>query len=205
MFQVYGTFPPGSRNSKEKRMTREGDREEQRLISRLRAGSEEAIAAIYRRCSGPVYRFALHMTGKASLAEDITHETFLELLSNNRSFDPGKGALLGWLLGVARNKTRRAMREVFGSEPMEESEAQELAVGEDILSEFTRQERIASLRQAIATLPPHLREVVLLCEMQELGYSEAAEIIKCPVGTVRSRLHRAKSMLISKLNARCPA
>jgi RNA polymerase sigma-70 factor (ECF subfamily) len=62
---------------------------------------------------------------------------------------------------------------------------------------------VESLWLAIESLPPSYREVVLFCEMQELSYIEAAQALNCPVGTVRSRLHRARAMLVSKMQSRC--
>ena len=200
---ISGTFFLPLRNTTQSRMKRPFEHDDQILIGRVRAGREDAVAAVYARCSGPIYRFVLHMTANASLAEEITQETFLELLSRNVCYEAEKGSLLGWLLGVARNKARSVLREAFDFDSIDETDTDEFAREHDILGEFTKKEVVASLRQAIASLPPAYREVVLLCEMQELGYTEAATILECPVGTVRSRLHRAKRMLVLKLKSRC--
>jgi RNA polymerase sigma-70 factor (ECF subfamily) len=177
--------------------------DDEALVRRMLAGREDAFTEIYTRCSGPVYRFALHMTGQTSLAEEITQETFVYLFSNGRAFNALRGSLLSWLLGIARNLSRRAIGSLIETEPLDESVAQEPAPAIDLLAEFTRRELIDSLWQAIASLPPAYREVVLLCEMQELSYQDAATALACPVGTVRSRLHRARAMLVSKLQSRC--
>jgi RNA polymerase sigma-70 factor, ECF subfamily len=177
--------------------------EDESLIRHMLCGREDAFSALYGRCSGPVYRFALHMTSNASTAEEITQETFLYLLANARAFDPARGSLLSWLLGIARNLCRRAIGTLAQSEPLDEVLDCESSSESDLLGEFARRELIDSLWHAIGSLPPAYREVVLLCEMQELNYTEAATALNCPVGTVRSRLHRARSMLVCKLRSRC--
>jgi len=72
------------------------------------------------------------------------------------------------------------------------------------LGDLTRGEGVESLRKAILALPPHYREVVVLCDLNEMDYAGAAEILGCAVGTVRSRLHRARELILKKLCARGP-
>lgn len=78
---------------------------------------------------------------------------------------------------------------------------QELAALDDPLSDFTRNETVEAVRQAVLSLPEHYREVVVLCSLHEMSYEQAAAVIDCPVGTVRSRLNRARAMLIEKLHS----
>jgi hypothetical protein len=68
-----------------------------------------------------------------------------------------------------------------------------------VLDSLTRAETIDAVRTAVQSLPPPYREAVVLCELQEMGYADAAEIVGCPIGTIRSRLHRAKALLTAKL------
>src|SRR5579884_2583642 len=180
-------------------MSNRAEASDEQLIRRLLRGNENAFTAIYRKSSGPVYRFALHMTGDPSAAEEITQETFLFLLANAGAFDPGRGSLMCWLLGVARNHSRRALGALNEIEQLDDSPACDPAADSDPLGEFTRRELIDAVRRAIGSLPAALREVVILCELQELDYREAAAVLACPVGTVRSRLHRARALLVSKL------
>ena len=172
------------------------------LLRRSWRGEEEAFAILYRRHHGAVYRFALQMSGQSALAEEVTQEVFLLLMSGS-AYDPKKGALPAFLYGVARNLVLQALRRerVFGSNI--EDAAGELsepaAPDEDLLSGLTRAEEAEMLHQAILSLPEPYREAVVLCELHELDYLEAAEIVGCPVGTVRSRLHRARVLLAWKL------
>jgi RNA polymerase sigma-70 factor, ECF subfamily len=75
----------------------------------------------------------------------------------------------------------------------------ELAVVQDPLDDLTQKERIEALRRAVVTLPRRYREVVVLCDLEEVDYADAAAALGCPIGTVRSRLHRARGLLLEKL------
>ena len=132
------------------------------------------------------------------------------LMCESRQYQPERGPLLAYLYGVARNHVLRHLERdrayVESIDDPDSEAADQMASGDDVLGDLTRGERIQLLRQAILKLPPLYREVVVLCELHELDYTEAAAILGCPVGTVRSRLHRARTLLIWKLRAceRCP-
>ena len=177
-----------------------------RLYQAALAGEEAAFTALYRRWQGSVYRFALRLSNSASIAEDVTQEAFLALLDADSRFDPAKGSLSSYLYGIARNQVLRRMAKERLFRPMdEETEGSDLGTAlqvpltPDPLGDLTHQERLASLYRAIDALPLRYREVVLLCELEELGYAETAQALGCPEGTVRSRLHRARALLLEKL------
>jgi RNA polymerase sigma-70 factor (ECF subfamily) len=171
------------------------------LLRLMMAGNEDAFGQLYDRWSAPVYRFALHMSGDQHLAEDVTQETFIAVIRRPAMFDETRGAVGSWLLGIARNLTRRALGAVPDDVVLDD--AAECAATSDILCDLTRRETIEAVRQAVASLPAVYREVVVLCDLQEMDYRDTAAVLDCPVGTVRSRLHRARSMLVEKLQARC--
>jgi RNA polymerase sigma-70 factor (ECF subfamily) len=167
-------------------------------------GDESAFSMLYRRRQAGLYRFAVQMCGSESVAEDVTQEVFMALLSEAHRFDPARGALSSFLYGVARNQVLRRLEKerafvAMGDEPEERSDNARASAGEDPLSLLTRGERVETVRQAVLALPLHYREVVVLCELQELSYAEAANVLGCAVGTVRSRLHRARSLLCDRL------
>jgi len=201
------------------------------LLRRMVAGDEGAFTLLYRRKHPAIYRFALHMSGNAAIAEDVTQEVFMTLIRDAKRFDPERGTLGGFLFGIARNHLRRRWEQERHSVPLPES-ADELDVimsrgsashmggrngasgngngngnghgagGSAYLmhrDDFATLENVTRVRQAIATLPENYREVVVLCELDELSYEEAAAALDCPVGTVRSRLHRARAILVEKL------
>ena len=179
---------------------------DEELLRLTRSGDETAFVALYRRRQGGIYRFALRMSGSESVAEDVTQEVFLHLVRDNGKFDATRGTFQSYLFGIARNQVlRRIERErpfLALVNPEEETEAppiEGLIVPGDILGDLTRRETIESVRQAVLALPAHYREVVVLCDLHELSYQEAAEILSCAIGTVRSRLHRARAILVERL------
>jgi RNA polymerase sigma-70 factor (ECF subfamily) len=165
------------------------------LLEQALTGAEDAFTALYRRRQGGVYRFALQMTGSAALAEDVTQETFLALLLHGTRYDQARGTVASFLYGIARNLVLRRL----DRRPGAELEIEECAGPEDLLEDLTRRESIEQVRQAVLNLPPVFREVVVLCDLQDSSYEEAAMALDCPVGTVRSRLSRARAMLARKL------
>ena len=174
------------------------------LVRSMLAGDEEALALLYRRRQGGVYRFALQMSGSKSIAEDVTQEVFLFLMRDGHVFDPARGALSSFLLGVARNHVLRRLRVDQLLAPLDDDADDELPslhATSDFcpLEDLTRAETIESVRKAVLSLPAKYREVVVLCELQDVSYVETAEILGCAIGTVRSRLHRARALLMEKL------
>src|SRR5919205_502827 len=136
-------------------------------------------------------------------------ETFMVLMRDGANFDAGRGSVAAYLYGIARNHVLRAFdRERalvrFDDEADEGGELphENLVARPDPLGDLTRAESVEKLRQAVLALPAHYREVVVLCELHEMSYVEAAEALGCAVGTVRSRLHRARAMLAEKLRGR---
>jgi RNA polymerase sigma-70 factor (ECF subfamily) len=174
------------------------------LLIRLRNGDEQAFAALYRRRQGSIYRFAQHMSGSASAAEDITQEVFLALLREECGYDHERGTLSGYLFGIARKLVLRNLERGRSDVPLEaetdDAAPRELAVIDDPLAGLTRHEAMEALRRAVQALPRRYREVVVLCDLEELDYADAAVALGCPIGTVRSRMHRARALLLEKLN-----
>jgi RNA polymerase sigma-70 factor (ECF subfamily) len=171
------------------------------LLRRSAQGDEEAFVALYRRFQAGIYRFAWRMTGSREAAEDVTQETFLVVVRGPGRYDESRGAFGPYLYGIARNLLiKRAGRErpfvALGDD--EESLRSHGDPGEDL----DRRLAVEAVRQAVLTLPEHYREVVVLAELQGLPYEEVAAVLACPVGTVRSRLHRARGLLAQRLRGR---
>jgi len=174
------------------------------LLLRVQGGDEGAFLALYRRRQAGLFRFALHMSGSLPLAEDVTQEVFLALLREDCGFDPQRGTLSGYLFGIARKLVLRHLergRSAITLDIDSDNFAQpELAVLDDPLLDLTRREGIEALRRAVQALPRRYREVVVLCDLEEVDYADAAAALGCPIGTVRSRLHRARGLLLEKLH-----
>lgn len=175
------------------------------LLRQTTAGDEQAFTALYRRHQASVYRFALHMSGSVDVAEEVTQEVFMFLIRGAKLYDAKRGSLAGFLYGVARNHVlRRLQRDrVYCDPPDDEAHG----VDDDTFGGIVRSQRIDCLRKALLALPEHYREVVVLCELEEIDYAGAAEALGIPIGTIRSRLNRARAMLAERLraNERCPA
>ena len=177
------------------------------LLRRMLAGDEQAFTALYRTYQAGIYRFARQMTGEPGLADEVTQEVFLTLMQEGRSFNARRGSLRAWLYGIARNCIRRCLERerlfvALESEEHEETAADLLpdpGTPDDGLAGLGSRETVEQVRRAVLALPPAYREAVILCELHELGYAEAAQILGCPVGTVRSRLHRARELLAPRL------
>jgi RNA polymerase sigma-70 factor, ECF subfamily len=182
------------------------DAEDVQLFTMALAGAEAAFTELYRRWQGNVFRFALRVSNSASIAEDVTQEVFLTIVRGTSGFDPALGSFSAYMYGIARNHIlRRKSRELklgpgVGSVDGETDPSHAgLTAPSDPLTDFARREMMENLHRAVAALPLRYREVVVLCELQELNYADAARVIGCPEGTVRSRLHRARLLLTDKL------
>jgi RNA polymerase sigma-70 factor, ECF subfamily len=174
------------------------------LFARMRQGEEEAFVALYRRHKDAVYRFALLRTGSAAQAADVTQETFLHLMTRPEQYDPARGCIAAWLCGVARNLARRETRAREDATDPDDlaggtSGAPELVDADGPAERLLASETAEQVRTALAAVAPHYRDVLILCELSELSYAEAAEICGIDIGTVRSRLSRGRAQLGERL------
>ena|SRR6478672_11788221 len=180
------------------------DPSDEHLLERTAAGDAQAFARLFQRRQGQVFRFALHMTGEVAVAEDVTQEVFLRVMRGAARFEPGRSAVIAWLCGIARNCALQRLerdRPYLNLDEEHESAGTEAAIAVDPAADLVRAEGIDRVRKAVLTLPVRYREVVVLCDLQELSYTETADALGCAVGTVRSRLHRARALLAAKLSA----
>jgi RNA polymerase sigma-70 factor, ECF subfamily len=176
------------------------DASDRDLMQRTANGDRDAFAALYQRHGATVYRFARLMTGCTSAAEDIVQEVFLSLMCDAARYEPARASLSTYLYGVARHQTRRRLSRdrrfvsVTGDELERGATAQA-----DIAGDLERQDEMSRLRRAILALPSRYREAIVLCDLQDVSYADAASTLGCAVGTVRSRLHRARAMLAERM------
>ena len=159
----------------------------------MRKGHREAFAELYERRAPALYRYALHGSGSPELAEEVAHEVFIQVMSPTAGFDERKGSLESYLYGVARNLVRVARRLGPVEEPAEQT------FDHDIVGGLIDAQTTAELHRALRELPDRYRDVILLCDLEERSYEDVAQLIGRPIGTVRSRLHRARALLAAKL------
>lgn len=176
------------------------------LLRRSSSGDEEAFIALFRRRQGGIYRFALNMSGNENVAEEVVQEVFLTVIRDGGRFDPERGTASAYLFGIARNQVLRFLERDRQYVAIDEGGA--LASTADghpgPLAEMTKAEMIDAVRQAVLSLPAMYREAVVLCDLGEMSYADAAAAMNVPVGTVRSRLNRGRALLLEKLRAGKP-
>jgi len=141
------------------------------------------------RHSAVLFRYAFRMTGSESAAEDLVQECFLSLLRRPGSYDPSRGAVRAFLLGIARNLILMQWRKERSYEPLEDDSSMCLPLD---LIDVERSEAIA---KAVQSLPSLQREVLILAEYEELSLDEIVQITNAELGAVKSRLHRARQNL----------
>jgi RNA polymerase sigma-70 factor (ECF subfamily) len=189
---------------------------DEELLRQMMAGDSAAFAELYDRRQPSIYRFALRMSGSPSIAHDVAQDVFIALMRDGNQFDPARGSVAAYLFGMTRHRVLRTLtreRRVVslssgnggnGNDPdadeLDRSTLDRLLVDpEEPLDHLLHGETVDAVRQAVYALPVHYREVVVLCNLHEYSYEQTAEIIGCPVGTVRSRLNRARAMLADRL------
>jgi RNA polymerase sigma-70 factor (ECF subfamily) len=175
------------------------------LMKRIAGGDQAAFTALFRRRQADVYRVALMMTGVPATAEDVAQEVFLTVMQEAARYEAGRATVKAWLCGIARNQARRRLSGQGRVEPLPEDAElpfAAVAVQSDPLANMASHQELRTLRDAILSLPLRYREVVVLCDLEEISYADAATMLDCAVGTVRSRLHRARALLAAKMRAR---
>jgi RNA polymerase sigma-70 factor (ECF subfamily) len=179
--------------------------DDQQLIQECLAGRSEAFGELVVRYQDRLFHTLLFVTGAADQAQDVAQDAFVHAFAKLSTFR-GESAFYSWLFRIAMNaavsrkrRDRRmsasldAARENAGHEPIDAHPGSEPSHSMEV------SERQALVRAALAELSEEYRTVLVLKEMEDLRYEEIAEIVGCPIGTVRSRIHRARSELREKL------
>jgi RNA polymerase sigma-70 factor (ECF subfamily) len=175
------------------------------LLRRAAKGDEDAFALLYRRHQAALYRFALRMTGSAWAAEEIVQDVFMTLMRDPSKYDTERGTVGAFLYGVGRNRVMKHLERLPREVSLEEKNEDGSGAGIVLQDVFTpgmwaeQRERREQVRAAVLELPAEFREAVVLCELEEMSYEEAAQVAGCPIGTIRSRLHRGRALLLAKL------
>lgn len=169
---------------------------DEKLLQRAGRGDEAAFLALYERHRDTVFRFAYRMLGSAALAEEVAHDCFLSLVRRPDAFDPTRASLRTYLYAAARNLSSKHLRRHGGESSMDDIEDEPAAAEhEGPLSRLLDAELSEEVRKAVEALPTLQREVIVLVEYEELSLAEVASVVGADVGTVKSRLHRARRRL----------
>jgi RNA polymerase sigma-70 factor (ECF subfamily) len=177
------------------------------LLRRAAKGDQESFTLLYRRHQAALYRFALRMTGNSWAAEEVVQDVFMTLMREPKKYDAARGPVGAYLFGITRNRVMKHLERLPRELSLEEHDGNGNGgrANEAAVNRFTpvhwaeQQERSERVRAAVLDLPAEFREAVVLCELEELSYEEAAHLSGCPIGTIRSRLHRGRALLLAKL------
>ncbi len=176
---------------------------EAELLLKAAGGDEAAFLLLYERHRTPVFRFACRMLGQPQQAEDVTQECFLSVLRRPEAFRAERASLRTYLCAIARHLALKQLRkrgqETLTDEPPVDAQAATKTVADDPLQTAIAGQESEAVRQAVQELPPLQREAVVLFEYQEMSLAEIATVCEVDVGTVKSRLHRARERLRRRL------
>lgn len=172
--------------------------EQQSLRARVRAGEPDAFSTLFDGCARKVYNHAFRVTGSWSAAEEVVALTFLEAWRLRAAVNAEGGSLLPWVLSICVNVTRNVTRAERRHRAAISRLPPPSAVpdfADDVASRVDDAAAMEAVRAAVSSLSPREREVLALCAWSGLDYRDAAEALGVPVGTVRSRLSRARRKL----------
>ena len=164
-------------------------------------GDLEAFGTLFRRHQQRVYRFARAMTGSSDAAEDITQEVFVVLLTDAGRFDATRAAFTTYVYGIVRNLSRHRVRRERPGTSIDDlvREGRDIDAAEDPSRLVEGAELAGAVRRALVALPSRYRELIVLCDLHDLSYEEAADVVGASVGAVRSRLHKGRTLLRLRL------
>src|SRR4051812_9391629 len=179
------------------------DRTDEQLLDDYRHGDKSSFAALVNRYQRELYHFLVRFLGNRASAEDVFQETFLQVHQSAEQFDPQR-RFRPWLFTIAANKARDLIRSQARrpANPLQAS----ISPGDDESGEFLdlmksvtvspsepmeREELQQQVQKTVATMPEHLREILLLSYFHAFPYKQISDILDIPLGTVKSRLHAA--------------
>lgn len=170
------------------------------LFSGAAAGDLDAFAALYGKYQHVVFRFAYSMTGSKDAAEDVVQDVFVAMLDGAVRYDPTRAAFSTYLYGIVRNLCRGRLRRISRLRPIADDDERACSVPSGpFIDHVAEAQRVAAVRRALARVPSRYREVIVLCDLHDLSYADAAVVVRASVSAVRSRLHRGREMLRSEL------
>jgi RNA polymerase sigma-70 factor (ECF subfamily) len=171
------------------------------IVERCRAGDEAAWAALVDATADDIYRLAVSFTRVRAEAEDLTQEVFLKLWQNLHRYLPGS-SFRAWAYRVARNlfvDAYRRSREQRKATWVDPEFLESLPGGDDPHGRAVRRQRLELARSALERIPEELAQLILLRDFADWSYEELAEELGLPLGTVKSRLNRARRELATQV------
>lgn len=179
-------------------------------MGRFQAGDSTAMEELFARFQKPLFNFFYRMVGKRETAEDLVQETFVKLCRFGSSFRGSDAKFSTWLYSVAGNQCRDYLRHssrrpevLLDTIEDSESDSQEdtgpSTPDSPVEEEILRKETGRIIRDAIESLPNKEKEALVLREYNGLDYKEIADVLNCPIGSVKVLIFRARQRLRGKL------
>jgi RNA polymerase sigma-70 factor (ECF subfamily) len=174
---------------------------DEHLLAQFVSGDMDAFDELIHRYYNQIYRFLVRFTGQQHLAEDLIQDVFLKVYRAAETFDPDR-KFRPWLYQIAANRARDALRSAGRSraqlmiqtgESEKELTLDQLIPGDYVPPEqnMIEKETADKVKTALMKLPEQLREILILAYYDQLPYKDIAETLGIPLGTVKSRLHKA--------------
>jgi len=182
-------FRPGSNRRADLRTLADED-----LMTLVRDGEPRAFEVIFDRHSGPAFSLAYRMCGRRAMAEDVVQEAFMSLWRSGARYDPRRGSVRNWVLGVVHNRAIDAFRRGVvreGRNVSDEGLAERLPADEETATEVARRDEARQVREKLQELPAEQRQVVELAYFGGFSHTQIAEMLKLPAGTVKGRMRLA--------------
>ncbi len=170
--------------------------EEIGIIRQVLNGDTDSFELLVQKYQKPVVRMIRNITNDAHLCEDIGQEVFFAAYRKLASFDPARSNFSTWLFTIAKNKSLNALKR---KRPISGARMPEKAEWHNPGDDLARKEIVAELDKVLQDLPKRQRMAFILAEIEELSYEEIAQIEGVRIGTIKSRIHRAKKKLRSGL------
>jgi len=172
------------------------------LLEKAGGGDQSAFLELYERHRQPIFRFAYRLLGSVEMAEDVTHDCFLGLIRKPENFDPSRGSLRTYMYAAARNLAMKHFRSTGREAALDDlTEEPNIPKRQEPLRRLLDKELSIKVKDAISDLPPLQREALILFEYEGLALSDVATVVGTDVGTVKSRLHRARERLRRTLDS----
>ena len=182
-------FRPGSNRRTDLRTLADED-----LMTLVRDGEPRAFEVIFDRHSGPAFSLAYRMCGRRAMAEDVVQEAFMSLWRSGARYDPRRGSVRNWVLGVVHNRAIDAFRRGVvreGRNVSDEGLAERLPADEETATEVARRDEARQVRAKLQELPAEQRQVVELAYFGGFSHTQIAEMLQLPAGTVKGRMRLA--------------
>jgi len=160
------------------------------LMAEVKDGRVERLAVLFERHHVMLFNFFLRLTGSRPASEDLVQEVFIRLLKYRTTYR-GEDRFVGWMYRIAHNAHIDHLRRHKDALPLDDQFQEAPSPGPSIEETVGREQEVALLSKALTRLPQDKKKVLVLRRFQNLKYSEIADLLDCPVGTVKAMVHRA--------------